>query len=598
MKNISRRLKYRIALVAGLSGLLLFTLFYSLYFPAVNIYGEFKISVFAENRNITSEFRCEGITFFKHVQEINMLNNSLYNEKSSYKELRIYSAESREIKEEILSIVFTDRNDSVIKKIIISNRDISAGAIVISKLYEDDFINKLLAINPFNIALKNKVIFAMVILFVAIIAVVFVISFGEKFKIQKVTSSKIVFFLFLLAAFIFGLISIIHIVVIDKFFLYTGLLLQLSIFFLFLAIGIIFRRKMSRKIGNYTTLFLSSFFVIIVAELFLRIFGIGITYNEANSNYYQFLKNEKHIEKFRLWEPNIEIELSSPEFAHSRSTNSLGLSDKEPLSFKNDNHFLIIGLGDSFTEGVGAHADSTWLKFLESNLEIQDSCFEFIFINGGISGSDPVHQFVLLKDKLLNYEPDLVIVTIGYDLQDIILRGGLERLTKLEVESTFLENIKEYLYSLSFTYRLILHRVFSYNYLLQSPKVYEKNTIIAMHNIREVVHRFKEVSIENAFELIVVFYPERKEVLRGEYIAWTNLISVLKEDGFHVVDLLNYYLNNTEMNQRNVFDYYWKNDGHHNAKGYSVFGDGIYKSLLKFGILPPCDSIAKPLIQQ
>ncbi len=69
---------------------------------------------------------------------------------------------------------------------------------------------------------------------------------------------------------------------------------------------------------------------------------------------------------FHTWPPNDEHEYHAPgEFRYTRMSNNLGLSEENIPEVKPANEFRIIGLGDSFTEGVGAPYDSTWVKQLE-----------------------------------------------------------------------------------------------------------------------------------------------------------------------------------------------------------------------------------------
>ena len=71
---------------------------------------------------------------------------------------------------------------------------------------------------------------------------------------------------------------------------------------------------------------------------------------------------------------------------------------------------LFVALGDSFTEGDGTPADSTWPKLLEKRLNAAHPSANITTLTGGIGGADPPFEYILLKEKLLTYQPDLVVV--------------------------------------------------------------------------------------------------------------------------------------------------------------------------------------------
>jgi lysophospholipase L1-like esterase len=75
----------------------------------------------------------------------------------------------------------------------------------------------------------------------------------------------------------------------------------------------------------------------------------------------------------------------------------------------------IICLGDSFTFGYGVDLEQTYPKILEKKLnEIHSEKYEVI--NAGVPGYNTGQELILLKEKLIRYEPDIVI--IGFCLND------------------------------------------------------------------------------------------------------------------------------------------------------------------------------------
>lgn len=84
--------------------------------------------------------------------------------------------------------------------------------------------------------------------------------------------------------------------------------------------------------------------------------------------------------------------------------------------------------------------------------------------------------------------------------------------------------------------------------------------------------------------LWLFFYPIKNEVLKKQYTNWNELLNYCKINNIKTVDLLDFYVNEVGMNSTNIHNFYWKKDGHHNAKGYEKFAEGIFFSLKKDSI--------------
>ncbi len=365
----------------------------------------------------------------------------------------------------------------------------------------------------------------------------------------------------------------------------TGLFLIVAAYScLYFLIQLIFFKKIRLK-TNLQLLLGVIFLFLFIIEFFLR-FSSYKTYAEVRTGYYQS-PYEPQVHSWYYTRSNYKkFTLDSPEFSFDRDVNSLGLSDDEPSLSKDSNEYRILGIGDSFTEGDGASKDSTWLKFLEYQLRKKYPERKFSFINAGESGSDPFFEYVLLRDKLLKYKPDLVIPAFGIDLEDVMIRGGMERFrADSDVEFHKAPSF-EPLYSLFYSVRLIIHRVFGYNKLLISPASQEQGIKeYAVDGLMEAGQQFKDLAEKNHFKLLFVVYPQKSEVVENNYMYWNRIIPALQTENTPVVDLLKYYRNTAGVNETNFQQYYWVQDGHHNAKGYRLFADGVLEKLEASGFL-------------
>src|SRR5262249_4857583 len=94
-----------------------------------------------------------------------------------------------------------------------------------------------------------------------------------------------------------------------------------------------------------------------------------------------------------------------------------GFRDREIPIEKPPGTYRILILGDSFTFGIGNNLQDTFAKQLEKRLNEREEGMKFEVINGGCSSYSPILEYLLLAQKGLALNPDLVI--LNYDLSDV-----------------------------------------------------------------------------------------------------------------------------------------------------------------------------------
>jgi len=271
-------------------------------------------------------------------------------------------------------------------------------------------------------------------------------------------------------------------------------------------------------------------------------------------------------------------------YSYSFKTNSLGFREKEIAKEKKDSCYRIIVLGDSYAEGVGAHYDSTWPNFL-SRLLNENCQKNFEVINSGVSGSDPYYEYVLLRDKLLQYNPDAVIVGVNTsDIYDYIYRGGMER---------FLANGKTVykkgpwflpLYHYSYTFRLILHSFFGYGRAFTRRADFDDWNKTATDSIAGVLNDMNELCKRNNIKFLSIVHPNGTGATRSfksPFLKWLGYD--LTADISPVNRKVN-YRNNIDIsadissciNKGNYKEFVWESDKHYTAKGYEHFANAVY----------------------
>jgi len=96
--------------------------------------------------------------------------------------------------------------------------------------------------------------------------------------------------------------------------------------------------------------------------------------------------------------------------------NSFGFRGAEISKEKPENIYRIIMLGGSTLFGVPSTSDYTTIPgFLQKKFETTNSDFKVEIINAGSSGAYSKTETLYVKDKLLDFDPDLIIVYDGWN---------------------------------------------------------------------------------------------------------------------------------------------------------------------------------------
>jgi hypothetical protein len=115
-------------------------------------------------------------------------------------------------------------------------------------------------------------------------------------------------------------------------------------------------------------------------------------------------------------------------FTVTHGINALGLRGPETTAAKPAGVKRIACLGDSFTFGYGVNDDETWPAALQRALNAaspdaaEEGGLRYEVLNCGVPAYDTEQEVRLLGDRVLGYEPDLVI--IGWYINDPAVRGG------------------------------------------------------------------------------------------------------------------------------------------------------------------------------
>jgi hypothetical protein len=354
---------------------------------------------------------------------------------------------------------------------------------------------------------------------------------------------------------------------------HTHLMLPFILFFLIYSVLNYF--KTTKRLTHIVFYF---YVPIQLFEIIVQITGFGKTHSEKMYGHF-LLSYPQGTKENYYWidKPNKVKTLATSEFSFIRKTNSIGYSDFNWEIKLDSNETRILCLGDSFTEGDGAHFDSSYVSFLNRSLAKKYEK-KIVVMNAGKCGSDPFFNFKNYEDILHVFNPKIIFQTISSQdlLFDIPYRGGMERFEKgYNLAFQKRNKFKTFIYATMYFSRPIFHTLGYDEYLNKSKSIDQLEKEIP-YKIEKLAKRYEKTSKENGHKLIFIFFPLKDEILNDYEKVTKKCIELISKK--HIVfDLRKFYL--TQPSIKNYSKYYWKKDGHHNSIGYELMAKGVLYNL-------------------
>lgn len=310
-----------------------------------------------------------------------------------------------------------------------------------------------------------------------------------------------------------------------------------------------------------------------VLEMGIRYTGIYAQLSEKNGNGFLSLFHPTHHGIFQNYEPFDTVYINNTEFSYVHAMDANGFRNN-PLDADTN---VVLALGDSFTEGLGAAQDSSWPAILQN--KIQRPVY-----NAGVMGGDPVFGYKILTENHFKFKPSTVIFAINFsDIADIVIRGGKERFLsdgslKYEAEPWFMS-----IYKMSHTFRAIIHLLFKYDYMFNSPSNREEHLNKALETISETLFEANTYCKNRNIKMYVFVHPVPQEYYkhldsRLDFKLIDRLVPVLESKNIQAINL------RRDFEKALTTPEAWKNvswfiDGHFNAKGYALMAQLIADKL-------------------
>lgn len=325
--------------------------------------------------------------------------------------------------------------------------------------------------------------------------------------------------------------------------------------------------------------------VLVLSELYLRISGKFKTYSETTGNEFISPYGETRNSWYYTRQPDTTFTLTSNEYSYTFKLNHFGLRANNYPKQKSDSLLRILFLGDSFIEGIGTSQDSTLPCLIQENLFRKGISAEVI--NAGVAGSDIFYEYVLYRDKLVELNPDIVLVSMNTtDYSDYIVRGGMERFkqdgTVKGVQAPWFEIIFRYSHFL----RALLIKLNSYPYNGILVSIHDLAAISKQDNVTfySLLRTFANYTKSQHSQFLFFTYAIPSDIRWHNVINEQNILNMeelrtkLTEDRIPNFDISHAILK--DFSTKDILQYSYPNDLHYNFKGYSLVADYLTDSLL------------------
>jgi lysophospholipase L1-like esterase len=228
---------------------------------------------------------------------------------------------------------------------------------------------------------------------------------------------------------------------------------------------------------------------------------------------YELIPNLSVIIPYKILKKNLPVTI-----------NSDGFRGKSIPIHKSPQSIRIVGIGDSLMFGWGVKDEEVYLSILSELLNSNYPKFSWEFINMAVEGYNTVMEVETLKEKGLQYKPDIVI--IHYAWNDFFLpRFIREQEDYFALNQSFI--IKYFRKTLKTIKAIRAPRNFSDPKFAfdpqKAPKQYRDMVGIRAYN--KAMKELQSLSIKHKFDVVVLAYEPSE-----------NIKNISLQLGFHMLD--------------------------------------------------------------
>ena len=264
------------------------------------------------------------------------------------------------------------------------------------------------------------------------------------------------------------------------------------------------------------------------------------------------------------------------------SINSYGFRGPEFEVQKPEGTYRVFVIGGSSTLGAGTADNATIPAHLERMYRESELPFRVEVINAGIPGAQSYIEHMLVKDRILEMDPDLLIVYDGYN--DIVVSInnpgiGEPAFQKGIRDGTFLEIYDVYLYWKSVYEVVKKHSKIIYlikMHTLQHDRGYDDSPVlpkVAMSELENVpVWSSRGRGFSGTTDTCL---PTHFQVLMWKE-RWSEICDIGRERGFHVLITVQPVLGSGNQTMTSYYEaLYAERDGAFMADGIRHYADAL-----------------------
>ncbi len=244
---------------------------------------------------------------------------------------------------------------------------------------------------------------------ISVLLGVFIMAVGLRFiSIPKSYNQTVVIFLSIIK---YGVIAV------------GAAVMLFTVISIFSATSLFKHRKVKKYLQNIAILMITTFLCSVIFEIILQ-----VTFPES-------CKQDDAVYE-HSYTPNCHSRFTTFEWDTDVKINAEGFRDDELLP-KEQFDLRILMLGDSMTWGYGVEKEETFSEVLQQKLKAKGVNADVI--NAGATSYSPTLEYLLLKNKGLSYQPDVVILNMDMsDIQDDY-KYNLEQVAEFDQEGNLVQ---------------------------------------------------------------------------------------------------------------------------------------------------------------
>ena len=280
--------------------------------------------------------------------------------------------------------------------------------------------------------------------------------------------------------------------------------------------------------------------------------------------------------------------------------NSIGYRGDEFVKEKSEGTFRVVCLGDSFTYGHGVNQDEMYPAQLEALLNGSGDPRRFQVYNFGVGGYNTEQEWITLRDRAGDYDPDMV--TLQYVLDDTTLsRVVLDGTRFVRDRSVNVIHFEEEPVPVSiplpeFLSMPLLRHSHFYRFLSRRVYVLRKKWSespgraqwrAGHDNCKESIRKIRDASAKRGIPFLLLIFPpinkNFEDHIRGENLKW--IVETAETLGVAHIDFGKIFTAPDAMRFQNCPRGECDPGGHYNADGYGVVVKKIVAKMSEMGVI-------------